>query len=78
MSNLIVVRSDVEVQALKQTGSVNAEDMGHTGEIREGTKIIKRVSPARLKTLEAIARISNKEIRYFQFRMVVTTTTAKI
>jgi len=36
VSNLIVVRSDVEVQALKQTGSVNAEDMGHTGEIKEG------------------------------------------
>ena len=36
MSNLIVVRSEVEVQALKQTGSVNAEDMGHTGEIKEG------------------------------------------
>jgi len=36
VSNLIVVRSDVEVQTLKQTGSVNAEDMGHTGEIKEG------------------------------------------
>ena len=34
MSNLIVVKSDVEVQALRHTGSVNAEDMGHTGEIK--------------------------------------------
>ena len=35
MSNFIV-RLDVEVQALKQTGSVNAEEIGQTGEIKEG------------------------------------------
>jgi hypothetical protein len=46
VSNLIVVRSDVEVQALKQTGSVNAEDMRHTGEIKEGIEEEIRVGGA--------------------------------
>ena len=36
----------------------------------EPSKMKNRVSPARLKTLEAITRVSNKEIRYFQLLLL--------